>query len=239
LIAPTTFILELSILLFAALLAGMLVKRAGYPAALGEMLVGIVVGPFALGLVQYSEFLILFSELGAIILLFYIGLETDLDALRRSLLPSLSVGTAGAVLPLGLGYWSATVLGMNQTESLFIGAILMATSIGISVRLLRDIGKINSTEGVIILGAGIVDDIVAIIFLSIVLDIANGSFEILDTVLITVRAVVFWFALVILGVKFFPKILGNLTLKHEELSLTLLALAFLFPIPQTSSGYQL
>lgn len=235
-IGPTTFILELSILLFAALIAGILVKRVGYPAALGEMLVGIAIGPFALGLVGYSEFLTLFSELGAIILLFYIGLETDLDALKRNSLPSLVVGTAGAILPLALGYWSAILLGLDQTESLFIGAILMATSIGISIRLLRDIGKLASKEGVIILGAGIVDDVIAVIFLSVVLDAARGSFEPLDTVSITARALIFWFTLVILGIRLFPKILRSLALKHEELSLTLLAMAFLFSYAANQVG---
>ncbi len=230
------FILELSILLFAALIAGILIKRVGYPAALGEMLVGIAVGPFALGLVGYSEFLTLFSELGAIILLFYIGLETDIDALKRNSLPSLVVGTAGAILPLALGYWSAILLGLDQTESLFIGAILMATSIGISIRLLRDIGKLASKEGVVILGAGIVDDVIAVIFLSVVLDAARGSFEPLDTVSITARALIFWFTLVILGIRFFPKILRSLALKHEELSLTLLAMAFLFSYAANQVG---
>ena len=134
-----TFILEISILLTAAIVGGLIVRRLGYPSALGELLVGIAIGPFALGFVHQSEHITMFAELGAIILLFYIGLQVETQHLRRVLKPSILVGTAGAFIPLALGYYSGVLLGLQESEALFLGAVLSATSLGITVRMLTDL----------------------------------------------------------------------------------------------------
>lgn len=95
-----TFVFELSILLAVAFAGGLLVRKFGYPLVLGELIVGIIIGPFAFGFVRQSELVSMFAELGAIILLFYIGLETKMDTLRQYFWQSLSVATLGAVFRL-------------------------------------------------------------------------------------------------------------------------------------------
>jgi len=114
-----TFVFELAILLAAAFAGGLLVRRFGYPAALGELLIGIIIGPFAFGFVRQSELVSMFAELGAIILLFYIGLETEMDMLKKYFLPAIVVATLGAIFPLVLGYYGAIYLGFSWQESLF------------------------------------------------------------------------------------------------------------------------
>ncbi len=106
-VAVEVFIREIVILLVVAFLGGSVAKRFGYPAAIGELAVGVIIGPFALGFVEYSETLVVFAELGAIILLFYIGLDTEMAMLKRYFVPSLLAGVAGALLPLVLGYYAA------------------------------------------------------------------------------------------------------------------------------------
>lgn len=109
----TEFILSLALLLIVALIGGLAFRRFGYPVALDELLIGSVIGPYALGLVGRTEILIVFAELGAIVLLFYIGLETELEELASQVVSSISVGISGALLPFILGYLSGTLFKRN------------------------------------------------------------------------------------------------------------------------------
>jgi Kef-type K+ transport system membrane component KefB len=226
-VEPTAFVLQLSILLVAAIVGGLLIKRFGYPVALGELLVGIILGPSIFNLITDQATVSVFAELGAIILLFYIGLETDIQDLRRQLLPSLSVGVLGAIVPLILCYYTALFLGVSSNEALFLGVVFTATSIGITIRLLKDLGKLNNPIGLTVLGAGIVDDIVAVILLSVVLSVISGGFNALDIVLVIVKAIIFWAITVLIGSKVIVPTIDKLKIDNEYIILMLLAYGFL------------
>ena len=224
---PTSFVLQLSILLVAAIAGGLLIKRFGYPVALGELLVGILLGPSIFNLISDQATVSVFAELGAIILLFYIGLETEMADLRKQLLPSLSVGVLGAIVPLVLCYYTALAFGISNNEALFLGVVFTATSIGITIRLLKDMGKLNNPAGLTILGAGIVDDIVAVILLSVVLSILSGGVNAFDIGLVVVKAIIFWAIIVLIGSKVLVRTIDKVRLDDEYLILLLLAYGFL------------
>ena len=174
-VAVEIFIRDIVIVLVVAFLGGSVARRFGYPAAMGELVAGVIIGPFALGFVEYSDTLVTFAELGAIILLFYIGLDTDIAMLKRYLAPSVVAAVAGVLLPLGLGYYGALLLGLAQGEALFMGTVLTATSVGITARMLSDLDRLKTKEGMTILGAGVVDDVMAIILLSITISAQESS----------------------------------------------------------------
>ncbi len=224
---PTEFVLELSILLVAAIAGGLLIKRFGYPVALGELLVGIILGPSVFDLISDQATVSVFAELGAIILLFYIGLETEMSNLRKQLLPSLSVGVLGALVPLVLCYYSALALGISNQESLFLGVVFTATSIGITIRLLKDMHKLNSPMGLTVLGAGIVDDVVAVILLSVVLNMLSGGINIFDISWVVIKAIAFWAIIILFGSRLLWKIIDRVKLDDEYFILLLLSYGFL------------
>lgn len=193
---------------------------------MGELLVGVIIGPFAFGFVEYSDSLVTFAELGVIILLFYIGLETNIAMLKRYLVPSLVAAVAGALLPLGLGYYGALLLGLGQGEALFLGTVLTATSIGITTRMLSDLDRLRTKEGMTILGAGVVDDVIAIILLSVVVSALAGKFTFLGLVPVLAKTTVFWTAAIVVGVYGLSRILDRLRIGTEALMLLLLAIGF-------------
>ena len=225
-VAVETFIRDLVILLVAAFLGGSVARKFGYPAAIGELAVGILIGPFALGFVESSESLVTFAELGTIILLFYIGLDADITMLKRYLIPSILAGVTGALVPLGLGYYGGLTLGLTQGEALFMGTVLTATSIGITVRMLSDLGRLKTKEGMTILGAGVVDDVAAIILLSVTVSVLAGEFSVLNLASLLAKAAVFWVAAIVLGFYALSRILDRLRVETESLTLLVLALGF-------------
>jgi Kef-type K+ transport system membrane component KefB len=224
--ASTMITFDMVILLVAAFAGGSVARRFGYPAAIGELFVGIIIGPFAFGFVEFSDVLITFAEFGAIILLFYIGLESEISMLRRYLIPSILSGIMGAVVPLILGYYGARILGMTEAESLFLGTVLTATSIGITVRMLSEMGRLKTKEGTTILGAGVVDDILGIALLSLTVSVLGGQFAFTDIASILAKATGFWLATILLGIYFLTRVLDKLRVRTESLTLLVLALGF-------------
>jgi len=220
------FFRDVVILLVAAFAGGYLAKRFGYPAALGELIVGMIIGPFALGFIEYSDTLVTFAEVGTIILLFYIGLDADMTMLRRYLLPSAMAGVLGAFLPVILGFYGSIYLGFTMGEGLFIGTVLAATSIGITVRMLSDLDRLKTKEGMTILGAGIVDDVMAIILLSFTVSFLAGEFSYIDFALVLGRTAVFWILVFVLGAYVLTRFLDKIRIETESLTLVVLALGF-------------
>lgn len=169
------FIFQLAIILIASKAAGSLSVRLKQPAVLGKLLIGIIVGPAVLGLIHETEILEEISQIGVILLMFLAGLETDLDEFKRSGKSSTYVGFAGIIFPLGLGYLAGIMLGMPILEALFLGLLLSATSVSISVQSLKELGKLKSREGTTVLGAAVIDDVVVIILLAFVMSLAGGD----------------------------------------------------------------
>jgi Kef-type K+ transport system membrane component KefB len=138
----------------ATKLLGELAQRIGQPAVLGELIAGVLLGASVLGIFDPADpVLHALAELGVLILLFQIGLHTDLRSLAKVGPSALTVGVVGVVLPFGGGVIVARMLGIELMPSIVIGAALTATSIGISARVLSDLGRLNSREGQVVIGA--------------------------------------------------------------------------------------
>jgi Kef-type K+ transport system membrane component KefB len=160
----------------AAKLSGELAERIGQPAVLGEMVGGIVIGVSGLHLIDaHNPLLHVLAELGVVLLLFLIGLETDIHRLLAVGGASAAVAAAGVVLPFIAGYGVGSWLGYPTTVSVFLGAALTATSVGITARVLSDLGQLKSDESQVVLGAAVVDDILGLVLLSVISAVAAGE----------------------------------------------------------------
>ena len=162
-------------IILATKLLGALAQRLGQPAVLGELIAGVILGGSVLGVIDpQSPVVFALAELGVLILLFEIGLHTELGSLVRVGGTAAVVGVVGVVLPFAGGYLVATAMGLDTVVAVICGAALTATSVGISARVLSDLGQLESTEGRIVLGAAVIDDVIGLIILSIVTGLAAG-----------------------------------------------------------------
>lgn len=160
----------------AAKLFAELAERIGQPAVLGEMVGGIVIGVSGLHLIDaHNPLLHALSELGVILLLFLIGLETDIRRLLSVGGAALAVAAAGVILPFAGGYGVGMWLNLPTTVAVFLGAALTATSVGITARVLSDLGHLKSDESQVILGAAVVDDILGLVLLTVISAVAAGE----------------------------------------------------------------
>jgi Kef-type K+ transport system membrane component KefB len=163
-------------LLVTTKLLGAAMQRVGQPAVLGELLAGVLLGGSVLGLLDPADpVLHALSELGVLILLFEIGLHTDLRSLARVGTAAAAVGVVGMIVPFALGFWVASALGLPTLAATVAAAALTATSIGISARVLGDVGELDSPEGQVVLGAAVLDDVGGLVILSVVSGVAAGG----------------------------------------------------------------
>ena len=168
----------LAIVLIVAKAASELCERVGVPAVLGEIVAGILIGPSALGLVEPSDALRILAEVGVIVLLAEVGLEMDLNELRRVGRASFIVAILGVALPMSSGIVAGSLLGETLNASLFLGAALAATSVGITARVFGDLKALSSTEARIVLGAAVADDVLGLIILTVVTRVVEqGSID--------------------------------------------------------------
>jgi Kef-type K+ transport system membrane component KefB len=167
-----SFLVAFAAALFGAKLLGELCERIGQPAVLGELLAGVLLGPSVLGLVPLSAGILLLAEIGVILLLFEVGLETDLGELLAVGGPAMTVAVVGMLLPFLGGYALTRFAGLSNLTAIFVGAALTATSIGITSRVLSELKALTSREGQIILGAAVADDILGLVVLAVVSQIA-------------------------------------------------------------------
>ncbi|EED34029.1 Na+/H+ antiporter [gamma proteobacterium NOR5-3] len=166
--------LQLAIILVAARGASTLASRFGAPSVIGELVAGIILGPSLLGWLEPTELIRLLAELGIILLLFEVGVDTDLSRLAQSGWRSVAVALGGFFLPFALGFGvSRYVFGQELLLALFIGGTLTATSIGVTVRILRDVGRQDSREGQLVLGAAVIDDVLGVLLLAFLYEFAQ------------------------------------------------------------------
>lgn len=171
--------LDLGIILVVAKLAAEVAERLRIPAVLGEIAAGILIGPSALGLVGSSDATKILAEIGVIILLATVGMETDLNELRRVGRASMIVAVIGVVAPMSTGMFAGRLLGESTNASLFLGAALAATSVGITARVFGDLHALSSTEARIVLGAAVADDVLGLIILTVVTRVVEqGSVDV-------------------------------------------------------------
>jgi Kef-type K+ transport system membrane component KefB len=185
----TTIEFQMSLLLFVSLTGYLLASRIGQPAVVGIILVGLVVGPSALALITYTDFIRSIAHLGAVVLLFVIGLEFNIRDLTN--LKYFVIGTAGVVVPLAGGYWVCRVLDLELSASLFIGVAITATSIAITADSLREMGKLHTDAAKAIIGAAVADDVLALLALSIVQQSVKGVLSLGATLIIFLEAFAF------------------------------------------------
>ena len=169
-------LLALIVIWVAAQAFGELAERLKQPAVLGELFAGVVIGVGGLGWIDpHEETIHLLAELGVLLLLFAIGLETRLKDLLQVGGASTAVAVTGVLLPLGAGYAAGRVVGADPLLSLFLGATLTATSVGVTARVLRDLGHLGSPEARVILGAAVIDDILGLVLLALVTAVLAGG----------------------------------------------------------------
>ena len=169
---------DLFVVLLAAKLGDEVFKRIGQPAIVGEILGGVLVGPSVLGLVEIGEVLRVFSELGVVFLLFWVGLQTRLSEMRAVGRVAVAVGGAGVLLPFLAGIGLGLALGESTETSVFLGAALAATSAGITSATFLELGIADTRAARTVLGAAVVDDVLALILLSVAVGMAaNGGID--------------------------------------------------------------
>lgn len=170
---PEQLLLELFAIFVAAKVVGELFERIRLPAVLGEILAGVVFGPFALAWINPSDTIHSVAEIGAVFVLFHAGLETSPHDLIRVGRKALLVAMAGIVAPFVLGFAYMRWRGDASTEAVFVGAAMVATSVGITARVLGDLGVLSTRSARIILGAAVFDDILGMVLLAVVAGLAS------------------------------------------------------------------
>lgn len=194
-------ILQLAIILIASKIAGNLSVRLGQPSVLGKLLIGIILGPSVLKLITEMETLAEFSQIGVILLMFIAGLETDVDEFKRTGKASTFVGLGGIIVPLVLGHFAGIILNLTTIQSWFLGLLLSATSVSISVQALKEMNQIKTREGTTILGAAVIDDVVVIIALAFLMSFAGGNVNLTTVIL---KKVLFFATAILVGWKVVP-----------------------------------
>ncbi len=187
------FLLDLAIILALTKSFSLISRKFNMPPVVGALLAGILLGPVVLNLVEPSDSILNLAEVGVVVLMFEAGLETDIDELKQSGLPAFIIALCGVVIPLIGGAVLALAYGTEILEAVFIGVILTATSVSITVEALQDMGKLKGSVGTAILGAAIIDDILGIILLSIMTSIGGADgFQIQSVLLILGKMLAFF-----------------------------------------------
>lgn len=182
------FFLKLLVILLSAKLFAEVFSRLSIPSVLGEVVAGLIIGPSVLGFISPDATLHLIAEIGILLLLFEVGLETDVGQLVKEGVRSTLVALTGVVVPGLFGFWTSYHwFGMAMIPSLFVGGTIVATSIGITVRVLKDLNQHNTRMARIVLGAAVLDDVIGVVVLAVLYDFAvKGTVSIPATVRILV-----------------------------------------------------
>ena len=212
-------LISLAILLFAAKIFAELFNKVRLPTVLGELVAGIIVGPFAFGsipifdgkpLVILNETVLQIGEIAGIVILFIAGLEITPREFLRGGAASFTIGACGVIVPFFLGYYIFTLYGLQALQSILVATALTATSVAITVSVLTELGKMQTKEAKIILGAAIVDDILAIAVLSVVVTMVqtgNMAPSIIDIMFLILKILGIFVALLIGAIVIIPRLL--------------------------------
>lgn len=200
------FLLAVAIIILSTKFMGGLSEKVNMPQVVGALVAGVILGPSVLGIVESTNFLAETAEIGVILLMFMAGLDTDINEIKKNSVSMLCIALAGVILPLIGGaacyyfYFDVDASNFNEVlQCIFMGVILTATSVSITVEALREMGKLNGPVGSAILGAAVLDDIIGIIILTVVTSLKDSSVSIVSilikiglyVILMGVLAVVF------------------------------------------------
>ena len=208
------FLIAITIIVLAAKLGGYLSLKLGQPSVLGELAVGIILGPSILDIFNWTPFtdkhlgeaIAHIAELGVLLLMFIAGLELHLSDLAKSGKVSAFAGILGVLLPLGMGYGLARAFGFDDQTAIFTGIILAATSVSISAQTLMEMKVLRSRVGIGLLGAAVFDDILVILSLSIFVALAVGSGGLWSIVWIVVRMLLYIGIAIVVGLALLPRL---------------------------------
>jgi Kef-type K+ transport system membrane component KefB len=233
-VASDAFVLEtlltLCLLLLAAKLCGEIARRFNVAPVVGELLAGVILAPTLVGgvhilvptlldgfhimdvqLVTVNDAVWMFAQLGAVLLIFLVGLETRYADFKKSGILATSVAIGGVVVPFILGYLLTVAWGYPSKEALLVGAALTATSIAITVKVLKDIGKSKTAESGVLIGAAVIDDVLGLVVLAIVQGVAkSGQLDLVGIGIVALVSVVFWVALILVGVFVIARVIDRL-----------------------------
>lgn len=171
------FVTLLALMLFLTLVVSHIFNKLNLPAVVGQLILGVILGKGILNIVHSDSKVELFADIGVILLMFLAGLESNLALLRKHLLPSINVAIFGVILPVFLTLGTALIFGITPKESIFMSVVFAATSVSISVEVLKGLNYLSSTAGTVILGAAVADDIMAISILSVMSGTLTGNFS--------------------------------------------------------------
>jgi Kef-type K+ transport systems, membrane components len=231
---------QMSLLLFVALGGYLIASRINQSAVIGLILVGLLVGPSFLGLITYTEFVRSIAHLGAVILLFVIGFEFDIKDIVHP--RNFAIALIGVIVPW-IGGWSLAVLfGFDSPSAIFVGTACTATSIAITANVLRELGKLQTEASKAIIGAAVIDDVLALLVLAISTDVVSGSFSLIGIALVTLKALVFILIAAAFGIVVISRFLEKLDTtpfvqKYPEfIFIFAMMLAFLYAMTAEAVG---
>ena len=223
------YLFDIALILLSTKLFGLLTRKFHMPQVVGALIAGVVLGPAMLNILHETEFITQLSELGVIVLMFSAGLESDIGELKKTGKSSAIIAILGVAIPLIGGYMIANIFhpGMDSNillENIFIGVILTATSVSITVETLKELGKLNSNAGNAILGAAILDDIIGIIALTIITSVSDNSVKVS---VVLFKIVLFFGLSLIIGI-IFHKLFSKWINKYEKDMRRFVIVAFSF-----------
>ena len=206
-------LLDIALILVATKVGGLISRKLKMPEVLGALIAGVILGPLILNAVQYNENIKLLSTLGVILLMFLAGLETNVEEFKKAGISALFIAIMGILVPLVLGTLCAFLFYSNLVENIFLGVILTATSVSITVETLTELGKLNSRPGINILGAAVIDDILGLVLISILLATAGSSSSSggSSSLIFTLLGIGVFCLFAILAIIFLPKLINRFT----------------------------
>lgn len=225
------YIGQIAIILVATLIASFISNRIGIPAVLGELIVGILIGPALLSWISPTNFIKQMAEIGVILLMFAAGCESDLDLLRKYFKPSMLAALCGMVLPIILIAPLGIYFGMVPLHAIFLGVVFAATSVSISVVVMKELNFTQNREASTILGAAVVDDILAVIVLSIMMSFAGqGQIDLVSLTKQLLIQVLYFIGLVIVVKWLTPIIFRVTTMLQVQYATVITALIIAFSL---------
>jgi Kef-type K+ transport system membrane component KefB len=210
----SSILLALFVMLAAAKIMAEIFERLRQPAVVGEILAGVIIGPSLLGWVQPSDLISILAEIGVIFLLFTVGLETKPQAIFQVGRRAVMVGVLGVILPFIAGYFIAIAWDGSFAEAMFIGAAMVATSVGITARVLGSMGLLDKETARIILGAAVIDDILGLIILSLVSAVSQGSVSYAGLAKTAAAAILFTAFVALIGSKIMTRLAPSIERLH-------------------------
>lgn len=226
------FLLSLAVILLATKALGVLSERVHMPQVVGALVAGVLLGPSVFGFVSETDFLVKTSEIGVIMLMFLAGLDTDLAELKKTGFASFVIAVIGAVFPLIGGticyeiFFKDVADPMDFLKALFIGVVLTATSVSITVETLREMGKLKGKVGTAVLGAAVIDDILGIIVLTVITGFADPSVK---PIRVMGNIALFFVFIAIIGIIFYKAFqkMDIIWSNHRRLAIVSLAFCFI------------